>query len=78
MIKFENAERFEIPGRGLLFAVSNPTEHVRDTNPFLGTVVMINGDKYFVRGVETFAVPIIRVGKPIGLLVKPYTEGEQK
>lgn len=73
MYTFENAERFDIAGRGPVFSVENPAE-CKDFKHLINTEVSINGELWLVRGVEyrTHGGPQ-RAGAPIGLLVSKVT-----
>lgn len=73
MLEFENAEKFDVAGRGTIFAVKNPVACTGFSH-LLGQTVKINGELWTVRGVESFATAHKSVGTPIGLLVK---KGEQ-
>lgn len=52
-----------------VFIVENEIERVRDNNDLLNKKVMIDDMEYVVRGVESYAVSIIKKGDKIGLLV---------
>jgi hypothetical protein len=65
---FHAAEWIEITGRGLVAVIENN----EGINPrgLTGQRVLIDGDEFLVRGVETFAVPDWSVSRhPFGLLV---------
>jgi hypothetical protein len=70
---FHAAEWISITGRGLVAVIENN----QGINPrgLTGQVVLIDGEEWLVRGVETRAVPDWSAGRhPFGLLV---TENEQ-
>ena len=75
MLTFENAERWEIAGRGTVFGVKNPTA-CDGFSHMLGQKVKINGELWVVRGVESFALAHTRAGTPIGLLVKKENQND--
>lgn len=72
VIEFHDVESFKMPGGGLIFSVFNPIECERNNNTIFGAVVRINGLLYHVKGIESFAVSTLRVGTPLGLLVRLY------
>lgn len=69
MRSFKSTETFQI-GRGQVFVVDNDVEHVRGQSGLLNQLVEIDGKVWMVLQIETFALPIIRVGSMMGLLVK--------
>jgi hypothetical protein len=71
MEQFTTTDQNEIVGRGTVFIVTNPQERDRGelNSHYLGSEVMINGQVYKVKGVESYTVPIIYKGMKIGLLV---------
>ncbi len=65
---FHAADWFWITGRGLVAAIEN--NHRINPRGLTGSVVLIDGEEWLVRGVETNAVPDWSVGRhPFGLLV---------
>jgi len=67
---FKSKDSFLIEGRGRVYIVSNPrmcrSEEIGDC---IGSAVVIDGVTRTVRGVERHALPIIRKGANIGILV---------
>lgn len=80
MLKFHAEDWFEIAGRGRVASVRNPQRYDREACPYIGQVVEIDGERFTVLGVESFAISPIREGAPIGLLVgpPPPSPGEEK
>jgi hypothetical protein len=73
---FTSLDWFTVTGRGRVAVVANPVDFERGACPFLGKQVTIDGSPYVVRGVESHALPVIRQGAHIGLLVREGpTEG---
>ena len=71
--EFKSDGRFDIPGRGLVFAVKNPHE-CTNFNHLMGRMVMIDGSLYEIRGVERYMhCSPWREGEGIGLLVRQYS-----
>jgi hypothetical protein len=65
--EFQAADWFTITGRGRVAAIKG----IPGLNPgdLLNTEVLIDGKPYFIRGVETFAIPD-PTGRDFGLLVR--------
>lgn len=68
-MKYKSLDNYKIKGRGTVYIVKNEINRNRDNNDLVGSDVFIDGVKYKVKGVESFAVPMIRKGDTIGLLV---------
>lgn len=68
---FISNKYYEIDGRGKAYIVMNDADHERSElgKTLIGKYVEINGEIFKVRGVESFAVPMIRKGQYISLLV---------
>lgn len=69
-MEYTSLRTFEIKGRGKGFVVSNEKNRDRDENDLLGKEVVIDGKKYKVKGIESFALPWIRKGQEIGIFVE--------
>lgn len=62
-------DKYEIAGRGTVYAVANPVGCV-DFSHLIGATITIDGRQYVCKGVEHFAhCPPWRAGEKIGLLV---------
>ena len=72
MIELPPVEWFHIKDRGDVVSFPNPLAGTRDevNKRYMNQVVLIEGHKYTVIGVETFAVESQPVGRAIGLLLK--------
>jgi len=70
MWTFESLDWWDHP-RGRVAVVASPQDWERDTCPFLGKAVLIDGKAFTVCGVESHVVSWIRTGEQIGLLVAP-------
>jgi len=70
MFHFTAASWYEIEGRGKVACVINPVCWEKGHDPFRGQIVIIDDQPYTVLGVESFALPTIGEGRPIGLLVR--------
>ena len=69
-MEYTSLDKCYISKRGTVFIVKNEIERNRDNNNLLGSEVLIDGYKYKVRGVESFAKATgISIGDNIGLLV---------
>ena len=68
-MKYKSLDNYKIKGRGTVYIVKNEINRNRDNNDLVGSDVFIDGVKYKVKGVESFAEPMIRKGDTIGLLV---------
>jgi hypothetical protein len=68
-MEYKSLDIFEIKDKGKVFVVENDKDRNRDDNDLIGSEVIIDGENYKVRGVESFAIPIIAKGQKIGLLV---------
>lgn len=77
MEKLTSKAKYEIKGRGTVFAVESPQEYPRDKCPLIGQHVEIDGTQYLVKGVESFALGTIRKGAEIGLLVDSPPPNEE-
>ena len=55
--------------RGRVFAVKNDEDFVRDSKHMIGENIRIDKDGYTVKSIESYALPIIRKGVIIGILV---------
>jgi hypothetical protein len=74
--KFKEESRFEIPSRGLVIVVKLDEDTERSMlRDWIGSVVDIDDERYWVDGVESWAIHRLSKGAPIGLLVRP-TYGE--
>lgn len=76
MFIFTKLEEYDIIGRGLMLIVECPMDidKSKDRFPFIGEIVRIDNSLYLVRGVESYALPLIKQGSKIGLLVTQYRE----
>jgi hypothetical protein len=68
-MEYKSLDTFEIKGRGKVFIVENDKDRDRDNNDLLGSEVIIDGQKYNVKSIESFAILKIAKGQKIGLLV---------
>jgi len=68
-LSFENAERFDVPGKGILFAVKCSRDYC-SINSLLGSDVLINGEDWHVEGIEHMAGCGIPAVLRFGLLVR--------
>lgn len=68
-MEYKSLDTFEIKGRGKVFVVENEKDRIRDDNDLLGSEVVIDGQPYVVKGVESFPIHKIIKGQKIGLLV---------
>jgi hypothetical protein len=68
-MEYKSLDTYEVKGRGKVFVVKNDKDRDRDKNDLIGSAVIIDGMKYLVLGVESFAVQKIAQGDKIGLLV---------
>jgi len=71
VVEFASKGKYQIDGRGVVYVVTCP-EYVpdRSRNPWRGQIVLIDGRKCTVIGVESYALKHIKKGAPIGLLVE--------
>jgi hypothetical protein len=69
IIQYKSLDTFEIKGIGKIFVVENDKDRNRDNNDLFGSKVIIDGQKYKVKGIESFAIQKIAKGDKIGLLV---------
>lgn len=67
-MKYKSLNKYTL-GNKTVFVVENEVERNRDNNDLLNKKVMIDDKEYIIKGVESFAIPIIRKGDRIGLLV---------
>lgn len=72
--EFISTEKYHIEDRGDVYMVLAPHEYKRDECPFLGKEVLINGIKFLVIAVESYAISPTRKGSRIGLLVTDMQE----
>ena len=71
-MEFHAEDTFQIAGRGTVHVVRCPGDCPREKlADMIGREATIDGTVYTVRGIERFAVPLIRAGMPIGLMVEP-------
>lgn len=71
MREFTSLSTFAVNGK-TVFSVLLPEACDRAAlNELLGQSVRIDGTGYVVRGVESFAIPHLAQGAPIGLMVEP-------
>ena len=68
-MEYKSLDKYEIKGRGTVYIVENELERGRSNNDLINSEVIIDGVKHKVKGVESFAIPTIRKGDTIGLLV---------
>ena len=70
-MKYKSLTKFEVDERGTVYVVENDKErsNTGDKDGLIGSEVVIDGNEYIVKGVEAFALPMIRKGTYIGLLV---------
>jgi hypothetical protein len=68
-MEYKSIDTYEIKGRGKVFIVVNDKERDRDNNDLVGSNVIIDGENYIVKGVESYAIPKISKGQLIGLLI---------
>jgi hypothetical protein len=69
MQQFKKISVFTI-NKGKVLVVENDQERKNDDfKKLIGTNVNVDGNTYEIRGVETFAIPVIPKGQQIGLLV---------
>lgn len=74
---FDAEERFEISGRGTVFAGYCPDWLVgrsRADSGLLGETVYVSGQPYILKGIERY-LPLsnYKLGEPVGLLLEPVT-----
>lgn len=70
-MEYKSLQKLTITGKGTVFIVENEKDRNRADNDFtIGDEITIDGDKYILSGVESYAIDIIRKGQKIGLLVK--------
>jgi hypothetical protein len=67
-MEYKSLDKYELKGRGTVYIIENEVERDRSNNDLLNSDVTIDGVKHKVKGVESFALPIIRKG--------PFTELE--
>lgn len=67
-MNYKSLDKYTL-GNKTVFIVENEVERNRDDNDLINKKVIINGKEYIIEGVESFAVPLIRKGDKIGLLV---------
>ena len=72
MHEFESIDRFDIKGRGTVITTKTPCDFPRDWKGLKGEVVLIDGKKYRVLAIETYAVWVQwwAKGTPVGLLIR--------
>lgn len=68
--RYTSLDRFEVAGRGSVFVIESEIERSRQAHDLNGHRVWIDGDIYWVKGVESNCTDKIRKGDKIGLLVK--------
>lgn len=68
-MEYKSLDTFEIKGKGKVFVVENDKDRNRDNNDLVGSEVIIDGQKYNVKGIESHAIQKIAKGQKIGLLV---------
>lgn len=75
MHEFIEIDRFQISGRGTVITTKTPCEFPRDWKGLMGEVVLVDGKKYRVAGIETYAIHVQtwRKGTNIGLLIREVT-----
>lgn len=71
MDEYKSTGTFNIVGRGTVLTVNSIREINKDEETLINTIVKIDGLKYKILGVESYAVFKIFKGDPIGLLVEP-------
>jgi len=68
-MEYKSINKYQLKDKGTVFAVKSEKDRRRDNNDLLGSTVLIDGNKYFVKGVESTGLAIISIGQEIGLLV---------
>lgn len=74
MRTFEEIVRYVLKGRGLVISVQSDTDSREWLHELIGTVVLISGTPYKVKGIESHAKATISIGDPIGLLVDKLSD----
>lgn len=70
MYRFVSLDQVEIKNRGTSYIVECPKDTLRDDlMRVIGKTASINGKVYEIKGIESYAIPFIRKGTKIGLLV---------
>ena len=73
-LEFQSLSQWQVPGRGLVIAVENPSE-CRDFKHLIQRDALIDGKPYTITGVEFFThAPPYRFGEKIGLVVRPRAD----
>ena len=70
---FTSTNKHHLYGTKYVYFVTNYVDRKND-NSMVGTKAMINGKKYLVEGVETFALVNIQRGQRIGILIDESKE----
>jgi len=68
-MEYKSINKYQLKDKGTVFAVKSEKDRRRDNNDLLGSIVLIDGNKYIVKGVESTGLAIISIGQEIGLLV---------
>ena len=73
ILYFTSINKHHLHGTKYVYFVTNYVDRKND-NSMVGTKVIINGKKYLVEGVETFALINIQRGQRIGVLIDESKE----
>lgn len=67
-MEYKSLDTYELKGRGKIFIVENDKDRDTSNNDLIGSKVIIDGQQYTVKGVESFTLQKINKGQKIGLL----------